>query len=125
MGNLQDRQAYVKLMQKLLGKEFRYVLNADEYDDSMFQGPPRNLPRDEVFNLFADYAEVDILEEEDISELVKPKGGAGKGAQEQFVLHVPSLATSPDILAAAIENIPNCPTEVTQWVSSSLHSSTH
>lgn len=67
--NLQDRQAYVKLMQKLLGKEFRYVLNADEYDDSMFQGPPRNLPRDEVFNLFADYAEVDILEEEDISEL--------------------------------------------------------
>jgi len=58
-------------------------------------------------------------------ELVKPKGGAGKGAQEQFVLHVPSLATSPDILAAAIENIPNCPTEVTQWVSSSLHSSSH
>ena len=45
-------------------------------------------------------------------ELVKPKGGAGKGAQEQFVLHVPSLATSPDILAAAIDNIPNCPTEV-------------
>jgi len=66
--NVQDRLAYVKLMQKLLGKEFRYVLNADEYDDSMFQGPPRNLPRDEVFNLFADYAEVDILEEEDISE---------------------------------------------------------
>merc|ERR1719270_484263 len=39
-------------------------------------------------------------------ELVKPKSGAGKGAQEQFVLHVPSLATSPDILAAAIDNIP-------------------
>ena len=32
----------------------RYVLNADEYDDSMFQGPPRNLPRDEVFNLFGE-----------------------------------------------------------------------
>ena len=31
---------------------FRYVLNAYEYDDSEFQGPPRNLPRDEVFNLF-------------------------------------------------------------------------
>ena len=30
----------------------RYVLNAYEYDDSVFQGPPRNLPRDEVFNLF-------------------------------------------------------------------------
>ena len=29
-----------------------YVLNAYEYDDSEFQGPPRNLPRDEVFNLF-------------------------------------------------------------------------
>jgi len=58
-------------------------------------------------------------------ELVKPKSGAGKGAQEQFVLHVPSLATCPDVLAAAIEKLPNCPTEVTQWVSSSLHSSTH
>ena len=45
-------------------------------------------------------------------ELVKPKSGGGKGAQEQFVLHVPSLATSPDILAAAIEKLPNCPTEV-------------
>ena len=45
-------------------------------------------------------------------ELVKPKNGGGKGAQEQFVLHVPSLATSPDILAAAIEKLPNCPTEV-------------
>ena len=33
---------------------FRYVLNADEYDDSIFQGPPRNLPRDEVFNLFGE-----------------------------------------------------------------------
>ena len=29
-------------------------MNADEYDDSMFQGPPRNLPRDEVFNLFGE-----------------------------------------------------------------------
>jgi len=67
--NVQDRPGYVKLMQQLVGKEFRYVLNADEYDDSMFQGPPRNLPRDEVFNLFADFAEVDILEEEDVSDM--------------------------------------------------------
>ena len=44
--------------------------------------------------------------------MVKPKGGAGKGAQEQFVLHVPSLPTCPDVLAAAIEKLPNCPTEV-------------
>ena len=66
-----DRQGYVKLMQQIVGNEFRledfvvtfskltsflylcrYVLNAYEYDDSVFQGPPRNLPRDEVFNLF-------------------------------------------------------------------------
>lgn len=66
--NVGDRQGYVKLMQSLLGKEFRYVLNAYEYDDSEFQGPPRNLPRDEVFNLFADFAEVDILEEADKSD---------------------------------------------------------
>ena len=32
-------------------------MNADEYDDSMFQGPPRNLPRDEVFNLFGEYSD--------------------------------------------------------------------
>ena len=37
-----------------LNLSLRYVLNADEYDDSMFQGPPRNLPRDEVFNLFGE-----------------------------------------------------------------------
>ena len=30
------------------------MLNADEYDDSMFQRPPRNLPWDEVFNLFGE-----------------------------------------------------------------------
>jgi len=66
--NVADRSAYVKLMQQIIGKEFRYVLNAYEYDDSCFQGPPRNLPRDEVFNLFADFADVDILEEADKSD---------------------------------------------------------
>merc|ERR1712142_948476 len=64
-----DRPGYVKLMHQLIGKNFRYVLNAYEYDDSEFQGPPRNLPRDEVFNLFADFAEVDILEEADKSDV--------------------------------------------------------
>jgi len=62
---VQDRLAYVKLMQQLVGQDFRYVLDAYEYDDSLFQGPPRNLPRDEVFNLFADFADIDILEEVD------------------------------------------------------------
>jgi len=65
---VQDRPGYVKLMQQLIGKDFRYMLEAYEYDDSLFQGPPRNLPRDEVFNLFADFAEVDILEEPDESD---------------------------------------------------------
>jgi len=60
-----DRQPYVKLMQTLLGPSFRYVLEAHEYDDSEFDGPPRNLPRDMVFTLFADFADVDILEEID------------------------------------------------------------
>merc|ERR1712130_1000705 len=50
--NVCDRQGYVKLMHQIVGNEFRDVLNAYEYDDSVFQGPPRNLPRDEVFNLF-------------------------------------------------------------------------
>jgi len=61
----QDRQSYIAVMKNLLSPEFRYILNAYEYDDTMFQGPPRNLPRDEVFNLFEKFAEVDILEESD------------------------------------------------------------
>ena len=39
----------------MIVKTPRYVLNAYEYDDSEFQGPPRNLPRDEVFNLFGEF----------------------------------------------------------------------
>ena len=37
------------------------MLNADEYDDSMFQGPPRNLPRDEVFNLFGECFDISFF----------------------------------------------------------------
>jgi len=65
--NVCDRQGYVKLMQQIVGNEFRYVLNAYEYDDSVFQGPPRNLPRDEVFNLFESKI-VEVLEEADFSD---------------------------------------------------------
>jgi len=64
----QERTLYVNVMRNLLGPEFRYILNAYEYDDTLFQGPPRNLPRDEVWKLFADFCEVDILEEVDKSE---------------------------------------------------------
>jgi len=70
--NVNDRQGYVKLMQSLLGKNFRYVLNAYEYDDSEFQGPPRNLPRDEVFNLFENEI-VEVLEEADFTEYGREK----------------------------------------------------
>jgi len=65
--NVCDRQGYVKLMQQIVGNEFRYVLNAYEYDDSVFQGPPRNLPRDEVFNLFESEI-VEVIEEADFSD---------------------------------------------------------
>jgi len=60
-----DRQPYMNLMRTLLGPEFRYLLETYEYEDTEFDGPPRNLPRDVVFNLFADFADVDILEEND------------------------------------------------------------
>ena len=50
---------YLKLHNYILFA--RYVLNADEYDDSMFQGPPRNLPRDEVFNLFGEFKVCQVL----------------------------------------------------------------
>ena len=30
----------------------RYAVNGFEYDESRFEGPPRNLPRDKVFKLF-------------------------------------------------------------------------
>jgi len=72
--SVQDRQGYVRLMQQLVGNEFRYVLNADEYDDSVFQGPPRNLPRDEVFNLF-DNEIVEIVEESDCGDVVREEFG--------------------------------------------------
>lgn len=39
----------------LTSSNFRYILNAYEYDDTLFQGPPRNLPRDEVFHLFGEF----------------------------------------------------------------------
>jgi len=67
----QDRLNYVKIMRQLLGPEFRYVLNAYEYDDTLFQGPPRNLPRDEVFNLFD--GSVSILEEADFTDYGREK----------------------------------------------------
>jgi len=78
--NVCDRQGYVKLMHQIVGNEFRYVLNAYEYDDSVFQGPPRNLPRDEVFNLFESKF-VEVLEEADFSEY----------GQEKYNLTVPML----------------------------------
>lgn len=64
---IHDRMPYVKLMQSLLGPGFRYVLESYEYDDSEFDGPPRNLPRDLVLTLFGDFADVDILDEVDDS----------------------------------------------------------
>merc|ERR1719427_455302 len=63
--NPTDRINYVTVMKSLLGQEFRYVLNGYEYDDTIFQGPPRNLPRDEVLTLFKEFCDVDILEEAD------------------------------------------------------------
>jgi len=63
--NPTDRVNYVTVMKSLLGQEFRYVLNGYEYDDTIFQGPPRNLPRDEVLTLFKEFCDVDILEEAD------------------------------------------------------------
>lgn len=63
--NIQERINYVNIMKSILAKDFRYVLNGYEYDDTIFQGPPRHLPRDQVFNLFKDFCEVDILEEVD------------------------------------------------------------
>eukprot|EP00088_Acartia_fossae_P043231 TRINITY_DN4551_c0_g1_i5.p1 TRINITY_DN4551_c0_g1~~TRINITY_DN4551_c0_g1_i5.p1 ORF type:complete len:450 (-),score=92.03 TRINITY_DN4551_c0_g1_i5:1172-2521(-) len=63
--NIPDRIPYVQIMKSLLGKDFRYILNGYEYDDNVFQGPPRHLPRDQVFNLFN--CKVSILEEADYS----------------------------------------------------------
>jgi len=58
-------------------------------------------------------------------ELVQPKGGRGSVAQDQFSLHQASLPVLPDVLAKALENHPNCPTEVSQWLASSHHVSSH
>jgi len=56
-------------------------------------------------------------------ELVQPKGKSTLG--DQFSLHQATLPTLPDVLTTALENHPNCPTEVSQWLASSFHVSSH
>ena len=82
---------------------FRYVLNAYEYDDSEFQGPPRNLPRDEVFNLFGklfrftrSHINIPILQrfvfsaENEIVEVLEEADFSDYG-REKYNLSVPML----------------------------------
>ena len=57
-------------------------------------------------------------------ELVSAKGGGGRGGvQEQYSLHLSQLPSG--VLKQALDRYPHCPTEVTQWFSSSHHTASH
>jgi len=56
-------------------------------------------------------------------ELVCPRSKNQSGIQEQFSLHTGQVP--PAVLDHAIQNYPNCPTEVIQWLSSSHHTASH
>jgi len=56
-------------------------------------------------------------------ELVCPRSKNQSGIQEQFSLHTGQVP--PSVLDHAIQNYPNCPTEVIQWLSSSHHTASH
>ncbi len=47
-----DRDAYASLVLQCLAPKFRYVLNGYEYPVGEFRGPPRNVPREQIFKLF-------------------------------------------------------------------------
>ena len=49
-----DRKRYAKLMLSLMSSKFRYLLAAVEYDPVKFDGPPRNVNKDEVAEYFVE-----------------------------------------------------------------------
>merc|ERR1712018_685674 len=70
-----DREAYVQLILNMLKSDFRYILNAYEYQDEVFKGPPRACTREEVVRLFNGHkrdnglhTKTEILSEEDYRE---------------------------------------------------------
>ncbi len=50
-----DRKGYIQTILKLLSPDFRYVLNCYEYEDDVFKGPPRSIPRQVVTDMFSGY----------------------------------------------------------------------
>jgi len=48
-----DRKRYSDFMFEILEKDFRYVLNGYEYNEEKFKGPPRSIPREQVYDLFS------------------------------------------------------------------------
>jgi thiopurine S-methyltransferase len=68
-----DRKAYTDLIFKLLAPKFRIILTGYEYDTDVYGGTPRNVDREEVYNLFGRQnperpSRVSIVEEADFSE---------------------------------------------------------
>lgn len=47
-----DRDRYADVMFNILEKDFRYLLQGSEYEEKVFKGPPRCVPRQQVYKLF-------------------------------------------------------------------------
>ena len=59
--NEEDREAYADFILKILAPKFRIILNGYEYTTEVFKGPPRNVDREQVFQLFGKNTEEGML----------------------------------------------------------------
>jgi hypothetical protein len=57
----------MQTIKRLLGPDFRYLLTTIEYDETVVSGPPHNISPEEVNELFGEFANIERLEEADIS----------------------------------------------------------
>lgn len=64
----EPRRKYVQAIKRMLtADDFRYLLTTIEYDKTLASGPPHAIPYSEVKETFGDFAEIEKLEEANIS----------------------------------------------------------
>jgi len=57
------RPRYVALLRSLVGKSFRYLLQAWEYDTALYPGPPHSVTLADMETFFGPWTEIKVLEE--------------------------------------------------------------
>jgi len=61
--SFEARPRYVALLKSLVGKSFRYLLQAWEYDKTLYPGPPHSVTVSDMETFFGPFTEIKILEE--------------------------------------------------------------